>query len=321
MTTTEAAGRRTLPAGTITRLATSVGGIAVVFVLAAVFTPAFYTAANLADVFRQIGIIGVAAVGQTFVLLVAGIDLSVGAFIGMSMVMVAQFTAGSDGALPLAILGVAGFGLVGGLLNAGLVVGRKVPPFVATFAVFILIQGLISAWTQGSPSGRIPPGLSWLGAKSIAGVPTPMIIFVVVLAVAAFVLTRTTYGRRIYATGSNPVAARMSGIPTGVIVASAYVVCALLAVLAGLMTSGYTGYVDNYLSRSLNLDSVAAAVVGGVALSGGKGGVGRTTLGVVLLAVLINFVGLLGAGNAGQLLIEGAVILGAVWLQNRSRQG
>jgi ribose transport system permease protein len=141
----------------------------------------------------------------------------------------------------------------------------------------------------------------------------------VVLAVAAFVLGRTTYGRRIYATGANPAASRLSGVRTGAITASAYLICALLALLAGLMTSGYSGYVDNYLSHNLNLDSIAAAVVGGTALTGGRGGVGRTTIGVVLIAVVINFMGLLGLGNAGQLLVEGAVILGAVWLQGRGR--
>ncbi|GAA4514014.1 ABC transporter permease [Actinoallomurus oryzae] len=306
-------------AGARMRIVTSLGGIVIVLVAAAILTPSFYGSANLNDLFRQIGFIGVAAIGQTFVLLVAGIDLSVGAMLGLAMVVSAQLTGGHNDALAVAVLAALGLGLLGGALNAGLVVGRRVPPFVATFATFTLIEGGISAWTKGSPSGQVPPGLSWVGAKSIAGVPTPILIFVVLLAVAAFVLGRTSYGRRVYATGANPAASRLSGVPVRAVVTSTYLISAVLALIAGLMTSGYTGYVDNYLSHNLNLDSIAAAVVGGTALTGGKGGVGRTTIGVVLIAVLIDFLGLLGVGNAGQLLIEGAVILGAVWLQGRGR--
>lgn len=302
-----------------TRIATSLGGIVIVLVAAAILTPSFYTAANVNNLFRQVGLIGVSAIGQTFVLLVAGIDLSVGAMLGLAMVVSAQVTGGHNHALAVAVLAALGLGLLGGALNAGLVVGRRVPPFVATFATFTLIEGGLSAWTKGSPSGQIPSGLSWLGARSVAGIPTPLPIFVVLLAVAAFVLGRTAYGRRIYATGANPAASRLSGVPVRAVVGSTYLISAVLALIAGLMTSGYTGYVDNYLSRNLNLDSIAAAVVGGTALTGGKGGVGRTTIGVVLIAVLIDFLGLLGVGNAGQLLIEGAVILGAAWLQGRGR--
>lgn len=299
----------------------SLGGIVLVLVAAALLTPTFYSGANLANLIRQIGIIGVAAIGQTLVLLVAGIDLSVGALIGLAMVVAAELTGGSDAALPTATAAVLALGLAAGGLNAALVVLRRVPPFVATFATFVLVRGLLSAWTRGAPSGQIPPALDWLGARSIAGIPTPALIFAVLLAAAWLTLAHTGYGRRIYATGANPVAARLSGVPTRAVTASTYVISALLAVLSGLMISGYTGYVDAYLTRSLDLDSVAAAVVGGTSLAGGKGGVLRTTVGVVLIATLINFMGLLGAGQAGQLLIEGAVILAAVWLQTRGRAG
>lgn len=301
------------------RVAASCGGIALVLAAAAIFTPEFYTGGNLDDLLRQIAFIGVAAIGQTFVLLVAGIDLSVGAVLGLAMVVSAQISGGSDRLLPLALLAAAGLGLGAGLMNAGLVVARRVPPFVATFATFTLVAGGISAWTKGAPSGTIPPALGWIGAKSVLGVPTPILIFLVLLGAAAFTLRRTAYGRRVYATGANPAASRLSGVPTRAVITSAYVICALTALLSGLMTSGYSGYVDNYLSHNLNLDSIAAAVVGGTALTGGKGGVGVTTIGVVLIAVLVDFMGLLGAGQAGQLLIEGAVILAAVWLQTRGR--
>jgi ribose transport system permease protein len=130
------------------------------------------------------------------------------------------------------------------------------------------------------------------------------------------VLARTTLGRRVYATGSNPRAARLSGVPTGWIVAGAYLASALTAVLAGLVNAGYIGYVDAGLSRSLDLNSIAAAVIGGVALTGGKGRIGQTAVGVVLLAVLLTWLVQLGAGAGAQLIVSGIVILGAVWLQS-----
>lgn len=299
----------------VAQVAVSLAGLSVVLLLAAILTPPFYSQANLILVLSQIGFIGVTAIGQTLVLLVAGIDLSVGAVMGLTMVTIAVVTGGNGGRLVLAILVAFGFGALVGAANAFLTTIRHVPPFIATFATFILVEGGLLAWTKGAPSGKIPSALDPLGAGTAAGVPIPAIIFGLALTVSALILGRTTYGRRIYATGSNQAASRLAGVPTKLIVASTYVACALFAVLAGLMISGYIGYVDNQLIGTLNLDSIAAAVVGGTSLVGGRGGVLRSTVGVLLIACLDSFMVLVNAGNAGQLIIEGLIILGAVWLQ------
>lgn len=310
-------GRR----GMAGQFAAAGGGLAAVLIAAAILTPPFYSIANLALILSQVGFIGVTAIGQTLVLLVGGIDLSVGAVIGLTMVTVAVASGGSGGRLGPAIAIAFGLGLLVGVANALLAAVRRVPAFIATFATFILAEGAVLAWTKGAPSGQIPASLGTIGAGKAAGVPVPALIFAGLLVLSMFVLSRTTYGRRIYATGSNHIAARLAGIPTTLIVASAYLISAACAVLAGLLISGYTGYVDNQLIGSLNLDSIAAAVVGGTSLAGGRGGVGRTTVGVILIACLQSFMVLLNAGNAGKLTIEGAVILGAVWLQTRQRSG
>lgn len=307
--------------GMAAQFAATAGGLVAILIVAAILTPPFYSAANLTLILIQVGFIGVTGIGQTLVLLVGGIDLSVGAVIGLTMVTVAVATGGQGGRLGTAIALAFGLGLLVGVVNALLAAIRRVPAFIATFATFILAEGVLLAWTKGAPSGQIPASLGTIGAGKAAGIPVPALIFAVLLALSAFTLTRTTYGRRIYATGSNQVAARLAGIPTTVIVASAYVASAACAVVAGLLISGYTGYVDNQLIGSLNLDSIAAAVVGGTSLAGGRGGVGRTTVGVILIACLQSFMLLLNAGNAGKLIIEGAVILGAVWLQARQRGG
>ena len=285
--------------------------------LAAVTAPGVFGSDNLRLILFQAGLIGITAIGQTLVLLVAGIDLSIGAVIGLTTVIVASHTNGRAGALPLAIILAALAGLAVGAVNAGLVVLRRVPPFVATFATFVLVQGAITAATRGAPSGDIPDALAPLGADRIAGIPVPLWLFAALALVTGLVLARGSAGRRLYATGANPRAARLSGIRVAWVVAAAYLISAALAVLAGLVDAAYVGHVDAQLSRSLNLDSVAAAVIGGVALTGGEGTIGQTAVGCLVLAVLLVSMLELGAGAGGQLAVEGAVILLAVWLQRR----
>jgi ribose/xylose/arabinose/galactoside ABC-type transport system permease subunit len=282
-----------------------------------VTAPGVFGSDNLRLILFQAGFIGITAIGQTLVLLVGGIDLSIGAVIGLTTVIVASHTNGRAGALPAAIVLAALAGLAVGAVNAGLVVLRRVPPFVATFATFVLVQGAITAATRGAPSGDIPTALAPLGADRIAGIPVPLWLFAALALLTGLVLARGTAGRRVYATGANPRAARLSGIRVAWVVAAAYLVSAALAVLAGLVDAAYVGHVDAQLSRSLNLDSVAAAVIGGVALTGGEGTMGQTAVGCVLLAVLLVWMLELGAGAGGQLAVEGAVILLAVWLQRR----
>jgi ribose/xylose/arabinose/galactoside ABC-type transport system permease subunit len=294
-------------------------GIIVVLLAAAAVTPDFYTRASLALVLFQIGFIGVTAVGQTLVLLTGGIDLSIGAVIGLTTVVVATQTGGSNAHLASAIGLTALCGVVVGAGNAALVLLRQVPPFVATFATFVLVQGFITAWTRGAPSGAIPGGLQGLGAGRFLGAPVPMWLFVVLAALAALVLARTSVGRRLYASGANRRATHLSGVRTWLVIAAAYLVAALMAVLAGLIDAGYVGHVDAQLSRNLNLDSIAAAVIGGVALTGGRGNMGQTVVGVVLLSVLVVWMVQLGAGAGGQLVVEGAAILLAAWLQRRGQ--
>jgi ribose/xylose/arabinose/galactoside ABC-type transport system permease subunit len=313
-TATARAGTRTA------QLATAfapVAGVVVVLVLAAATTPELYERNNVTLILFLAGLIGVTAVGQTIVLLTGGIDLSIGAVIGLTTVIVATQTDGRGSALPGAIALALLAGLAIGLANALLVLLRDVPPFVATFATFVLVQGAITAWTRGAPSGEIPDALAPIGADKLAGIPVPLWLFAGIALAAAAVLSRTTVGRRLYATGANRRAASLSGVRTGRVIAGAYIVSALLAVFAGLIDAAYIGHVDAQLSRSLNLDSVAAAVIGGVALTGGRGHIGQTAAGVALLAVLLVWMLQLGAGVGGQLAVEGAVILLAAWLQHR----
>jgi ribose transport system permease protein len=308
--------RRGFASSQVARYAPAIGLLATLGV-AAVVTPEFYSPDNLVNVLRQAAILGVVAVGQTFVLLTAGIDLSVGGVMGMSLIIAAQVSGGSDSALGLAVLVALLVGVLVGATNAFLVVKRNVPPFVATLAMFILLEGARDAWTRGIPSGSIPNALQFFGQGAIGPIPVPLAIVAVIGACSLYALTRTTYGRCLYAVGANERAAYLSGIRVGLHKTSAYVVCSVLAIVGGLVLSGYIGYVDRYLGQGFELDSIAASVVGGVSLAGGKGGVGGAMAGVLLLAVLTNIVIFLNFGESAQLFVKGAVIIAAVALQAR----
>lgn len=287
--------------------------LAVVLVGAVFLTPDLYSQQTLFVVLRQASQLGIVAIGQTLVLLVAGIDLSVGGVIVLTSVVIAQVSRGQDTMLLPAILLALALGGLVGLFNGLLVTKRNVPPFVATLGVLVLIQGAILAYTRGIPSGQVPPSLGVVN-QALGPLPIPVVIWIALtLAVGLFLYLRP-YGRRLYATGMNREAARLSGLRVDVIVISAYVLCSLLCVVGGVVLSGYIGYVDRYLGRGMDLDSIAAAVVGGTAFTGGRGNLLGTAAGVLIVQLLSNMTVLLGLSVQAQLVVKGLVIIGAVAL-------
>lgn len=292
------------------------GGIVLLLLLAAVTTPGFFSADVMRLVLFQIALIGITALGQTLVLLVGGIDLSMAGVMALATVIIADFTQGQDALLWLGVLLALGAGMVVGAANAALVLLRNVPPFVTTFAMLVLVQGIVIAWTRGAPAGGTPAALSTLGRGEVLGVPVATLVFAALALVIGVVLVRTTLGRRIYASGLNRRAANLSGVPTGWVMAGCYVTASVTAVVAGLVNAGYIGYVDAALLRGLDLNSIAAAVIGGIVLGGGRGRIEQTVLGVVLLATLLTWLIQLGAGAAAQQIVSGSVILLAVLLQS-----
>jgi ribose transport system permease protein len=294
-------------------------GLVIVLLLALVIAPDFYQSSNLATAGRQVAILSVIAVGQTVVMVAGGIDLSVGAVMTFAMVVVARFSDGADDRLLYTLGLCVALGVVVGAMNAFLVVVRDVPPFVATLATLILLRGAQTAWTRGVPSGTLPPALRSVGQSRLLGVPGPLLVAIVVALVLAWVMSSTTYGRWVYSAGSNPSAARLAGVPVGWVLSIAFVICSLCAVIGGLLLAGYVGYVDQYLGQGYDLDSIAAAVVGGAALTGGRGGIGRTIVGAATIAFLLNLIVLSGADNWLQLVVKGVIILVAVAVQQAAR--
>ncbi len=287
--------------------------LAVLMLVALVITPDVYNPQSLALNLRQASQLGLVAIGQTLVLLVAGLDLSVGGVIVLANVIIAEVSNGDNARLPVAILAALALGGLVGLSNGLLITRRNVPPFVATLGVLVLVSGATVAYTQGIPSGFVPDGLNVVN-QSIGPLPVPFILWLVFNLIFAFLLARTSWGRRVYAVGSNREAARLSGVRIDLIRISVYILCSLMAVVAGVVLSGYIGYVDRYLGRGFDLDSIAAAIVGGAAFTGGRGSLLGTMAGVLIVQLLGSMTLVLGMNLQVQLIVKGLVIVAAVAL-------
>jgi len=285
-----------------------------ILLFAALFlTPKLYEVDTIAVVMRQASQLGIVAIGQTMILLVAGLDLSVGGVIVLTSVIVAEVSNGRDEIVLPAILISLGFGVLIGLGNGLLVTKRRVPPFVATLGMLVLVQGATQAYTRGVPGGFVPPVLDMVN-QSWGFLSIPFVLWLCLNAIFIFVLRGTAYGRRVYAVGSNIEAARLSGISVDAIRISIYVLGSCLIVIAGVVLTGYVGYVDRFIATGLELDSIAAAVVGGTAFVGGRGGLLGTIAGVLIIQILSTMAVLMGLDIEVQFIIKGLVILGAVTL-------
>lgn len=287
--------------------------LGILLLTAAFSTPKLYEVDTIAVIMRQASQLGIVAIGQTMILLVAGLDLSVGGVIVLTSVIVAEVSNGRDEMVLPAVLIALGFGALIGLGNGLLVTKRRVPPFVATLGMLVLVQGATQAYTRGVPGGFVPPVLDMVN-QSWSFLSIPLILWLGLNAVFIFVLRGTAYGRKVYAVGSNIEAARLSGISVDAIRISIYVLGSCLVVISGVVLTGYVGYVDRFIATGLDLDSIAAAVVGGTAFMGGRGDLLGTIAGVLIIQILSTMAVLMGLDIEVQFIIKGLVILGAVTL-------
>ena len=293
--------------------------LGILLVVAAVLTPKLYNQETIAIVLRQAAQLGIVAIGQTLILLVAGLDLSVGGVILMTSIAVAEVSNGRDEMVLPAVLIALAIGALIGFGNGMLVTKRRVPPFVATLGMLVLVEGATQAYTLGVPGGFVPESLGAVN-QSWFIFSIPLVLWLALNAIFTFVLKGTVFGRRVYAVGSNIEAARLSGIPVDRIRISVYVLGSCLAVVSGVVLTGYVGYVDRFIGVGRELDSIAAAIVGGTAFTGGRGGLIGTVAGVLLIQILSTMALLMGLEIEVQFVIKGLVILGAVTLYSVARK-
>lgn len=307
----------------------SLFGLLAVFVAAVVFSPArngellFLTTENLANVVRSVSEIGIIAVGMTFVILVAGIDLSVGALVGLAASGVAVLMMEDDFGVGPAVVVVLAIGLAFGAVQGLISTRLGIQSFIVTLAGLQVARGLARMWSdgQGVPlaygDGRdlAPDSFSVLNERLLGGLlPVPALIFLTVGAVAIFVLRRTTFARHVYAIGGNERAARLSGVPVARVKVAVFAISGFLAALAGIIHAGQLNQGSPNDGAGYELDAIAAVVIGGTSLMGGRGTVAGTLAGALLLGILNNILALNNVDANVQLLIKGLVIVAAAAL-------
>lgn len=290
-------------------------------VFATFLQPSFLALSNIQDILTQVAPLAIVVLGQTFVVLVRGLDLSVASLMATVAVLATSFNATSDAMiLPIFFVAVVFSGIVG-LINGLLVTKRNVSPFIATLSMMIVLQGLRFYYTQGAPAGSLPQGFRFLGTGRIEGVPVGMIAFIVCFAILVWLLHKSAFGRKVYITGGNPVSADLVGIRSDRIIIICYVICSIMAGIGGLFLVGFVGTVDNWVGRGYEIDSIVAVVIGGVALSGGTGTIWGATAGALILVLLFNIVIILGMPIQAQLIIKGIIIIFAAALFIQRQNG
>jgi len=293
--------------------------LAIVFF--AVQEPRFYAAANITNVFRQSTYLIIVTLGQALVLISGGFDLSVGAVIAVTSVVSARFMsryyAGNpDGEVTSVIVGIAAglfVGLVFGLVNGTGVARFKVSPFIMTLGMASVGSGFALYYTGGSPVSGMPPLFTReIGTGRVFEVPIPVLFAIAAIIAVIFLVSATTWGRYLYAIGGNMKAAFLSGIPVGAYTASVYVLCSLLAALAGILLTARVSSGEPNLGASFPLQSITAAVVGGVSLRGGEGRIIGAVLGALFITILTNGMNLIRIESYVQEIAIGVILILAV---------
>ena len=291
--------------------------------------PNFLKTSNLLNVANQIAVIAIIAIGMTLVIITAGIDLSVGSLIAFSAVLCCWFMkewmGGSDasimGMIIAALFAVLGCGSLG-LFSGSMVAYFGVPSFVASLGMMMVASGFAYMISGGLSIYQIPPAFDWLGrGEAFWGIPNAVVLMVLLYVFAQFVMSRTTAGRYIYAVGGNPEAARLSGVPVKKILLWVYTVSGALAGLGGVVMASQFRSGDPKYGLMYELYVIAAVVVGGTSLAGGRGKVFGTLIGAFIIAVIQNGMNLTGVQSYTQKVVLGIVLLSAVLLDMIKKKG
>jgi ribose transport system permease protein len=289
--------------------------LAICLVICMAISPDFLTLTNLFNISRQYASLTVVSMGMLLVIATGGIDLSVGSYLACGSVLVAIFINLGMGLLPAVLLALA-LGLVSGTVTGVLVAEFKMPAFIVTMAMMTIIRGAAFILSNGSPIRTPSNTISQLGQNTIANViPLLLVLALVVVAVFVFIINRTSFGRIVLATGSNESCVRLSGIRVNYYTIAVYAISALCATLGGIMAASRTGIGTPLYGQGLELDAIAACVIGGASLSGGTGSAVKTVVGVLVLALIGNIMNLLSVPSYPQDVIKGLIIIASVLLQ------
>lgn len=294
--------------------------------LAFIALPNFRSPRNIFNVLRQSVALGIASVGQTVMILIGGIDLSVGATISLVDIYAAGYMENHTALIQVLgmLVVLLSLGLLIGFINANVVTRLGVAPFIATLGMGALLQGFVLLYAK-RPGGDIAPGWEFFSEGMIGPVPFPVIFLAILVAITWFLLNRTVWGRHVKATGGSELIARLSGIRTYRVTIYAYMFCSLMAAVTGLYLTSRMGAGDPRVGglafERFDLDSITAVLIGGTRLGGGKGGIAGTVAGVLIVAVLSNIFNLIGVNPFIQWIIKGSILLGAVAIYSARQNG
>ena len=288
----------------------------VICVFATILSPSFLSVTNLFNVFKQITVAGIVGCGMTFVILTGGIDLSVGSILGLSGVLASGVLA-STGNTAVAVAVSLTVGIACGAVNGFFVSVCGIPPFISTLGMMTLLRGVILVYTKGSPIPIKSDAYKFFGKGSIAGIPVPVIILIIVFLLAHYILTQTSYGRSVYAVGGNREAARLSGIRVKTSEFLVYTLNGLMCGMAGLILTARLGSAQSTSGTGIEMDAIAAVILGGTSLSGGVGFVLPTVVGAMIMGIIDNILTLMNVNPHATNIVKGAVILIAVLVDKK----
>lgn len=292
-------------------------GIIVLMILVQnILVPGSMSVPQLFIISRQASALGIVALGQAMVILMGGTDLSVGSMVMITNVFCIAAMQGSDEHLAYGIVVCVLFGLLVGIVNAVGVLVLRIAPFVMTLCTMTILQGISYVYTQGAPTGSAAPAIRTLGTGKVFGlIPYSTIIWLVLALVLWLVVRYTAFGRKLYAVGGNRKAARHSGVNSNLMVAFSYIFSSLMATLAGIILSGYMNITSLTLGGDYVMNSLAAVLIGGNAIEGGRGGVWPVVLGAFFIQLLMAMLTMLGITEVGKLIAQGVIIFTVVAIQ------
>lgn len=294
-------------------------GLILLIIVVSILNPSFLTISNIFNVLRQVSISAIIAFGMTFVILTGGIDLSVGSTLALTGAVAASLLAG--GFDPILSMGIALIlGLILGGINGVIITKGKVAPFIATLATMTVYRGLTLVYTNGKPISGLGDHASFqlFGKGYFLGIPIPVMTTLITFGILYFILHKTTFGRRVYAVGGNEEAAKLSGINADRVKIAVYAISGFLAALSALILTSRLNSAQPTAGQSYELDAIAAVVLGGTSLNGGKGWIFGTLIGALIIGVLNNGMNLIGVSSFWQQVVKGIVILLAVLLDRKN---
>lgn len=288
----------------------------ILIIAASIASPYFLNYTNIINVIRGASMVGVVAIGMTVVILCRGIDLSAGSLVGVAAITAAVLAGHGSAA---AWIGALVLTTLLGAINGVIITKLKLQPFIATLAMMIFARGGIYLYSDGgdTPAVGADAAFRWLGSGYIFGVPVPVVLFLALWLILAYVMKHTRWGRHVYAVGANEEAARVFGIPVDRIKIQVYALAGLMAGIAGLILVSRVSVADPNGGNLFELDAIAATLIGGTSFDGGVGGVSGTILGVLILAIITNLLNLLGVSAFVQMLAKGVIIVAAVVISDQ----